>query len=602
MAANDIIYLFNQPVQFYKQAPDEVELADGFTSWENTAYHKMIEQCTRVSPDYCHPVLSSLINPAGADALTFQFKAETTGSDLTQSQLIPVSSGTNDSTSLNFLEDSTATFITDGCAVDMLVVNQTDGTSSIIVAVPSETEIELADDIFLATGKVYYVLPITITGNWRYNPTTDSYYVATAAASILFFDSILTVGNWYKVTVNVTDITAGSIAVKLGNNTIATISSVGVHNVYGQCTVTGSFSLVASSTFVGTVYGNDLAVFELVTEYWIVAFDKETELIAGVFPWAETSDSLTIGNIFVNALWSDLGLECGKYILGVTSTAICDGEIVRNGTFTGSDGWALDPNISIGGGFLDFNVVAEDDQATNVLTCAIVLGYTYDVSFDITNIGGIQTGTYRILFGGLPVSVEYNAATQGTTTVTFSAVAPGNATTISIRATSPGTKFRMDNFSITTVGAALIGDMDGLSECYCVCDEQPCTVLVLFGSDQPTFGEFFDGTETMTFRMPGRLRNDTSPTIDFDPFKSTLDEQVQPYNNSNRAEEFATRFMPAWAHNTWSIVLRHPIIYFDGVLYVCTEGHSPNWGNDSELADGVSKVMKKNQGNLRNTY
>ena len=67
------------------------------------------------------------------------------------------STGTNDSVATNKLINSSATFITDGVGTDMIVYDQTDGTWSYVVSVDSETQLTLADDIFTATGKTYYV-------------------------------------------------------------------------------------------------------------------------------------------------------------------------------------------------------------------------------------------------------------------------------------------------------------------------------------------------------------------------------------------------------------------------------------------------------------
>ena len=67
------------------------------------------------------------------------------------------STGSNDSTGTNKLINSSATFISDGVGADMMVHNQTDDTWSYVVSVDSETQLTLADDIFTATGKTYYV-------------------------------------------------------------------------------------------------------------------------------------------------------------------------------------------------------------------------------------------------------------------------------------------------------------------------------------------------------------------------------------------------------------------------------------------------------------
>jgi hypothetical protein len=591
----EIEYLPNQPVQFYKYNPTTSEIEGGQTSWATTAYHKRLGNCYFIGPDYCHPVLNS-------EALTFQFKASTIGDNLVTAFYTPVSTGSNTTATTDKLIDAAADFVTDGVALNMLVLNTDDNLSSYVDNVDSLTTLTLADDIFIGTGNNYAILPVKVTANFRYDDAGPTFYVDTAAASSVEYQSALTINSWYMITIVITDITAGSLSIVLGTNTIATISSIGTHTVYGQCLATPDLQIVSSSTFIGSFEADTLEAIQLQTEYYIVAFDKETELFVDYLPWTETSDSLTIGNIFVNTPISTFIPTCGSYVLGITEGPICDGDIVRNGNMSSDTYWTFDTGIAIAGGKLNFTSVSAGNVALNNGSCTIALGQSYDCQFTISSNGGLMLGNFSIVIGDFVVYSHDAATMANPTTVSFSGVSLGTNNYTSIVADDTCT-FSIDNFSVTVTPTALYTAMDGLSECLCICDTQDCTTLIEYSANQTTFGEFFDTTnDRMRIRIPGRLRNDTTPTIDFDPFKSTLDNQVQPYNNLNRAEELATQFMPAWVHNTLSVALSHPIVWIDGVNYICTGAHVPNWTNDSELCEGVSKVMKKNQGNLRNTY
>lgn len=69
-----------------------------------------------------------------------------------------ISTGTNDIITVNKLEDSTATFITDGATNLMIVENFTDSTFSHVTAVDSEKVLSLNDDIFpTPSGDTYSV-------------------------------------------------------------------------------------------------------------------------------------------------------------------------------------------------------------------------------------------------------------------------------------------------------------------------------------------------------------------------------------------------------------------------------------------------------------
>jgi hypothetical protein len=595
MAANEIIYLPNQPIQMYLVNPTATEIEEGYTSWATTAYHKRQGDCYFLGLDYCTPV-----NKA-TDKLQFQFKAKTTGANLVLPLFNPYLTGTNTSVSAGKLVDSGNPF----GAVDLnqLVVNTTNNTGTYVSNVDSASTLSMEQDIFTATPRNYSIYSIIVNGGFRYFPATDLFTVSTAGGGYYVeYTGVLTIGNWYKITINVTDITAGSLDINVGGVVCATITSVGEHTVYGQADSTDTFLVQASNTFVGSYDGLSLDVRELVTDYSIVLFDKETELFVDYISWSETSDSLTIGNIFVNLNWSadTLNPACGSYVIGVTDAAVCEGNIVANSTFaTGAD-WTLDAGVTIVAGYLVFQGVASTDGAVGALNCDIKAGLEYTVQWDITNRSGIQTGSYYIETAQGIISPSYSSAAQGTATISFTFTASADSSTISVIITGAAATFRIDNFTVTATADAIITSMDGLSECLCVCTNE-CTALIQYGSDRPTFGSYFDGTFTMNYRVFGRTRNATLNDIEFSPFKSSLDSQVQPYNNLGRGEEFATQPMPEYAHDILGVALSHPTLKINGINYTRTGAYAPDWGDD-EVASVVVNVTKKNQKYLRNNY
>ena len=598
MAANDIIYLPNQPVQLYKVTPTSTEIEEGYTSWATTAYHKRQGDCYFLGLDYCTPV-----NKA-SDRFQFQFKAKTTGANLMTAKLTPNLTGTNTSVTAGKLVNSGAPF--GAVDVNNLVRNTSDNTATFVSNLDSTSVLSMEQDIFLATPKNYAIYyDISVNGIFRYFPLTDQFTVSVptgSTGSYIEYLNILTIGKWYKITINVTDITAGSLDILLGGVSCATISSVGVHTVYGEADSTTSLTIQVSSTFVGSYDSSELDVRELVTDYWIVLFDKDTELYYDSIPWSESSDSLTIGNIFVNTTWAAdiLNPACGSYVIGVTDQEICEGNIVQNGNMSSSTGWSLDTNASITGGYLVFEGVATNDGAENTLNCTIKNGLEYTVQWDITNRSGIQNGSYVLQTAQGNISPSYSAASQGTATISFTFTATADSSTIAFIITSANGTFRIDNFSVTATADAIITEMDGLSECLCVCVNE-CTALIEYGSTRPTFGSFFDGTVNMQYRIPGRVRNTGFNDLELNPFKSSLDSEVQPYNNLNSVSELATQPMPEYAHNILGVALSHTTVKINGVGFKRIGAYAPNWGDD-ELAEVIVNIAKRNQANLRNNY
>jgi hypothetical protein len=599
MAANEIIYLPYQPVSMYLVNPSATEIEEGYTSWATTAYHKRQGDCFFLGIDYCTPVNKE------TDKLTFQFKAKTADGNVVLPLFNPYLTGNNTSVTANKLVDSGAPF--GSVSLNQLVQNLDDNTASYISNIDSTSVLTMEQDIFLASPRIYGIYAILVNANFRYFPLTDEFTVSTAASgNYIEYPGVLTLNKWYKVTIKITDITSGSLAVKLGSNTIATLTSVGEHVIYGQCLTTTSVIVEGSSSFVGSYDGLAFDVHRLVTEYNVVLFDKETELYVDHFTWDESSDSLTIGNIFVNIDWDSESLNpaCGNYVIGITDEQICNGDIVHNGTFSSSVGWELDTNITISSGFLRFDGVTGGTGAINNLLCPIKEGLEYTVSWKIGYMPGpTKEGGYIFTTAEGNVSPVYNATVQvpGVYTFTFTATADSNVITIKQYGPDPST-FTIDNFSVTVEATADIADMNGLSECLCVCTND-CTALIEYKSNRPTFGSYFDNSAatSMQYRIPGRTRNTVISDLELNSFKTSLDEQIQPYNNLNRIEELATQPMPEYAHNTLAVALSHPNVEINGVKYIRTGSYAPDWGND-EVASVVVNVARRNQKYLRNNY
>jgi hypothetical protein len=593
MAANGIIIIPNQPIQLYKQNPTDAELSLGMTAWAQTAYHKRLGNCFFVGPEYCHPVLNT-------DFMTFQFKAKTIGDNvLSQLSDSVLSSGANTSVSTDQLINSGEDFVGDGVAVSNVVVNSTTNTSTFVNNVASATTLDLDLDIFLATPNSYKVLSWKGAGEWKYNINTDIIYMDTPSPTTLFKEGALGINSYYKVTINVISVTAGNFQVKLGSNSIATINSVGTHVLYGQCLTTDIFTLQASSAFVGSIE-DTIEVLELQTQYTIGVFDLDGVYQGAIVYDASGDGSLSIGNVFVNIEWGNFTLDCGKYVVGIfDGTAPCIGNMVTNGNFIeGAAGWILGTNMSIVSFHAELNISPADSALVNDLFCDIIEGRSYTLTYNVSDIGDDRYGNYTI--PQVPGVVIRNFTNEGAVSITFTA---SSSSDILQFYCLENCLAQIDNVSLVCNDCVLdIEDADGLSECLCVCDAHDCTTLIKFSASRPTFGNFFDSNNVpMYFRIGGRLRNPENPALDFNPFKSTLDQQVQPSSSFNALEELATQLVPEWVHNSLTIALVHPILYIDGVSYKCTTPHAAEWG-DEEVATGQSIVAKTNQGSLRNTY
>lgn len=600
MAANDIEYYNGQPIQMYKVVPTTDDIADGMTAWSTTAYHKRLGSCYFVDADYCHPVKED------TDRFTLQFKAATTGSNLFSAPFSPIVGGINTSVTTDFLIDSGATFITDQMQLNYLVTNTTTNTSSFVIDLTSETSLELEDDIFLATPNGYNGYAIELLGLWTYHEANDYFSITNPGINAtLTFPTIVGIGNWYKMTITLQSVTAGSVTVKFGTTEVATLSSNGTHIIYGECAGNTDLVIETSTNFTGQIQGGaNIDLRELVTDYSIVFFDLDGTAI-DAYNYTETDNCLTIGNVFINLPWSTFNLACGKYVIGITEGTVCGSDMIVNGDFANGDsGWTLG-GPQVVNEQLEFVDDAIYSYATNTLNCPIVEGHSYTVTWKVYNVSDpMQTteGSYGVGVNITQVSPSYNPALQVGQTISLTFTAPESFCCLSFGTLSANNTFAIDDVTLVDNTIAIESEMDGLSECYCVCDPT-CTVLIKYYSTRPTFGNYFlaGSKDYMYFRIYGRLRNANNSDLELNSFKTTMDNQIQPYLNMNRVEELATQPVPEWVHQSLSVALSHSEVLIDGVRYDRIGGYTPNFG-DGELSDVVVNMARHNQANLRNNY
>lgn len=586
-----IEYLPSQAVPFYKLAPTDAEISNGATAWALTAYHKRLGNCGFIGLDYCNPVLNT-------DKLNFQFKANYDADIFQPIYEDQISTGSATSTSANHLIDAAADFVTEGVQNGYLVINSTTMTSARVTNVTA-TDLTLNANIF-TSGNNYYIIPVQTSGNFTYNPTTEVFTVSTAGSSSIETTG-LTVGNWYRVVINVTDITAGALTIALGGNTFATINSVGTHVVYGECTVSTAFQIAANASFLGSFSATSVNVNQLFQDYTIGVFDLD-DVYQNSIAVNYDGDGLTIGNIIIELEWGNFSLPCGSYVLAVYDGDVeqCAGNMVTNGNLAGgSTGWSLDPSISISGGKLNVNAASPGDSFSNNLQCCLVAGRSYTLTFDVSSLSGIKVGSYII--ENDPVGSSQNAALQ--TSVSYTFTPDLDSCVLGFQLNGLTNQFSMDNFVLVCNDCELdINDADGASECFCVCDNHDCTVLLKYRNTRNSFGNYYlDDTYYNYLRLPASVQTANITDKELIQFKNSLHLMNIPYWNGIKVAELATNLLPNWVHEAIATALKHRILYIDGVQYVGIAEHSPII-EKTEVFGAVTKIAQVNQKHLNSNW
>lgn len=589
-----IQYLQNSPVQFYKLTGRSVNDASIF---ENSAYdQRRIYDCDFTTPSFCQ---EADIN----DVFAFQFKASTIGSELITEFFTPIRTANNTSVSAGQLIDAGANFSTLGVVGSFLVVNNTNNLSSYAIAPIGTTTLDLNDDIFGTTPENYSIYPIRITGAWKFDNNNNKFYIdsPSGVSAVTFRNTAYIDSNkWYKVSLTVSDYVGGTLNVMLGTNTIGTITANGNYTFYGTPTgLNVDLSFEADTDFEGGV--SNYEALQLNQNYLIEIRDLSDTLVASI-NHVETSNSLTIGNIVIVSNWAAQLPEdyCGCYRFWIYDNVGCQlSNVLPNGTFSNTDDWLLTANVSISGGELLFDNAREgDDNATSYLYCgneAIVFDGTtsYTVTFTINDYR--DGGIYFIL--GTTSSATYS--NNGTYSFT---ITPGIAfdSMFQIVSAVEGTSLDIDNISVTVAYEDIV--IDAKSECFHVCDQDNCTILLSWTNNTNSFGYYYTGGYTNYMRLNARIRNAKINDLDFEPFKNSIGIMSMPYYNGQKVEELAVSPIPEYMHNALAVGLSHRTVTIQDVAYIRTGAYTPDWTDDSELAKVVVEVAKINQTNLENRY
>ena len=109
-------------------------------------------------------------------------------------------SGTTTSGSATQLIDSSATFLTSGVKLNMIVVNTTDGTQAVVIGIEDDNTLTVSANIFAVSGKNYEIYGENEEGSVLYVGTAGNLKVTTVAGDDVTFIGVNT-GAFFPVQV-----------------------------------------------------------------------------------------------------------------------------------------------------------------------------------------------------------------------------------------------------------------------------------------------------------------------------------------------------------------------------------------------------------------
>ena len=564
------------PNTFYNFTP--------FAQWEKEEWNRSLERCDRFGVNSCAKIIK------GQD-FNMQFRP-----GFYSGNLMPTDYLFSDAITATTAGKATATGIGLVAEVDQLIFNLTTGLSTYITAIDSANVVSVQDDIFLVTDAV---LVYDYKSDNGFTVTVDQelgilFCRATQAnISTLTLTGAITNGNYYYVSVYVSNYTSGTLEVKLGTDVIGTITANGYHEFYGRSNGANIvFETSVAQDFVGCL---QLSAFESYTvreDYLIVSYDEDFNQITAEDVTDTLNYQVVNGVILFDINPSDeIPCQCGY--ISIQQEYDCDVKnLLVNGQFDTFDDWVSSDPSTVGWDSTNFTLQFKDalegDKAyTGSFNCPIVCGLIYTVKFTIKdyingnlefNLGGTISGVNITGNGNYQFDVEIGQdCTQLFEVIT--ALGGANLDIDNIEVSFKTKQF--ENLAVT--------------ELLCVCDKEECEVEIKFRNDVDSFGYVYPTGLFNTLVFCGRLRDNI---VNFNTFinnKDTFGNYSTVYANVDALEEFVTEWIPPYQARALTVGLAHSEVYIDGVRYTLKASFTAQNNDDSELVKVIAQVVKTDQ-------
>ena len=564
------------PNTFYNFTP--------FAQWQKEEWNRSLERCDRFGVNACAKVIK------GQD-FNMQFRP-----GFYLGNLMPTSYLFSDAITATTAGKATATGIGLVAEVDQLIFNLTTGLSTYITAIDSANVVSVQDDIFLITD---VVLVYDYKSDNGFTVTVDQdlgilFCRATQSnISTLTLTAAITSGDYYYVSVYVSNYSSGTLEVKLGTELIGTITANGYHEFYGRANgVDIVFETSVAQDFVGCLQLSAFESYEVRENYRIVSYDEDFNEITA----EDVTDQLNyqvINGVISFDINATKETTCQCIFLTIEQEYDCDERsLLVNGNFETFDDWSSSNPGTVGWNSTDFTLQFKDalqkqKAFTSSFNCPIVCGLIYTVRFTIKdyingnlefNLGGTTSGVNITGNGNYQFDVEIG---QDCTQL-FEVITPlGGA--------------NLDIDDITIIYKANQFEILAATELLCICEKDECEVEIKFRNDVDSFGYVYPSGLFNTLVFCGRLKDNI---VNFNTFinnKDTFGNYSTIYANVDALEEFVTEWIPPYQARALSVGLAHSEVYIDGVRYTLKASFTAQNNDDSELVKVIAQVVKTDQ-------
>ncbi len=396
---------------------------------------------------------------------------------------------------------------------------------------------------------------------------------ATNSNNLLVQTGILTINDFYKVTVTVSDRTSGSVSMGGGTspnifNLALTAQDNGAFTVffqYNESGGNGDFIITGSSTFDGCVDNVSVVKISDISDYTIQIHDFETSVLIDTVPTANLSQTGTLITVAFN--WTDDVTVTN----GCRMIRIFDNTTVFEDDFTNDQGWTLQTDITISGGTMTFlsSGVTRSAKIGGVFTP----GEAYQITYDTTITG---SGTSQVNAG----KTDGTARTvSGTFIETLTATFNGNLL-FSFTGAAAST---VDIDNITIIRA---NGLDGQSECYDLQASHDCSLLLKWSNDDKWGGfDYSIPTENPfvnRLRIIAKFRGSKYPSTKIIGETSAGVKSVD-YSTMRKSRILDVWLSPDYIHDSIAAMFVQDVRLIEDIDYILVDEYEPSAPNDSVI-------------------
>ncbi|KKN67221.1 hypothetical protein LCGC14_0463940 [marine sediment metagenome] len=392
--------------------------------------------------------------------------------------------------------------------------------------------------------------------------------------------SVFTTGNYYRVTVTITDMTAGFILPLHGLN-LTNIIENGTYTYHIIWTpVNGDFRFSVGSAFDGAV--SNLSVVQIATaaDYTVEIFNVETGLTIDTVPPAAITGSTENNVITVDFNWTNdvtVTNGCREIRVFLQGGSVGDPGNILEDTFETNQGWGTFGGVTIPSAVQSMAFVFTGDFINAAFISLLEVGVEYTVTYDVV---GYVSGEVTLKVGN-----TLGTTRNGNGTFTETLICTVNGQLVFLFADVAG----VGNLGVDNVIVSKLGNFDGQSECFDLQDAHDCTFLWVWSNENRWRSYDYSvitGGAILTFQHKLRV------TCNFRgakyPSKRNIGEdsagrKSMDYSDMRKTKLLDIYFAPEYIHDAIAAFFMQDNRTINGKSYIMDDEYEPSAPNDSRV-------------------